>query len=162
MTAPPKVSVVDRTLFLRIVAVYKFVQTTLLAGLGLATMRLVRPETAANFEQWVQDQPVGLVQRWAEWFLNWISGPQSNRVVFLGVGMFAYAALFLAEGIGLWMQKRWAEWLTVIATAALIPPEIYELFHRASAVLFGLLAVNVAVVWLLMKRIQHEIRDQRH
>ncbi len=160
MTVPHHTSVVDRAAFLRVVAVYKFVQTALLIGLGLATMRLVRPETAAAFEQWVQDQPVGFVQRGAERFLVWISGPQSNRVLVLGGAMFAYALLFLVEGIGLWLQRRWAEWLTVIATAALIPPEIYECTVRPSPVLFLLLAVNVCVVWMLVKRLQHELAQQ--
>ena len=36
-----------------------------------------------------------------------------------------YAELFLTEGIGLWLEQRWAEWLTVIITSALIPIEIY-------------------------------------
>lgn len=158
MTAPLKPSVVDRTAFLRIVAIYKFVQTAALAALGLATMRLVRPEVAASFEQWVQDLPVGYVQHVSERFLGWISGgPETRRVLLLGAALFAYAGLFLVEAIGLWMQKRWAEWLTVIATGTLIPPELYECAVHPSVTLFVLLAVNVAVVWLLAKRLQHEL-----
>lgn len=157
MIAPLKPSVVDRTAFLRIVAIYKFVQAVILVGLGLATMRLVRPEVAASFEQWVEGLPVGYLQRVSEQFLGWISGPQSNRVVILGAALFAYAALFLVEAIGLWMQKQWAEWLTVVATAALIPPEIYECIRHPSLTPFILLAVNVCVVWLLAKRLRHEL-----
>ena len=43
-----------------------------------------------------------------------------------------YAAVFAVEGIGLWMQRRWAEWLTVVITASLIPLELWELIHRPS------------------------------
>ena len=161
MSAPHTVSVVDRTAFLRVVAVYKFVQTLLLAGLGLATMRMVKPEVAARVSEWVQDQPVGLVQRSAEAFLTWVSGPQSNRLLFLGVGMLLYAALFLVEAVGLWLQKRWAEWLTIVATGALIPPELYECYAHPKPVLFLLLAANVLVVWLLTKRLQHELKQER-
>ncbi len=157
MTAPAKPSVVDRTAFLRIVAIYKFLQTAILVGLGLATMRLVRPEVAASFEQWVEDLPVGFVQHTSETFLQWISGPQSHRVVLLGGALFAYAGLFLVEAVGLWLQRRWAEWLTVVATGTLIPPEIYECITHPSVTLFILLAVNVCVVWLLAKRLQHEL-----
>jgi uncharacterized membrane protein (DUF2068 family) len=157
MTAPHKPSVVDRTAFLRVVAVYKFAQTMVLVALGLATMRLVRPEVAAAFEQWVLGLPGGYVRHVSERFLDWVTGPESNRAVLLGVALFAYAALFLIEAIGLWMQKRWAEWLTVIATATLIPPEIYECFAHPSVMLFVLLAVNVCVVWLLATRLRHEL-----
>lgn len=157
MTAPLKPSVVDRSAFLRIVAIYKFLQTVILVALGLATMRLVRPEVAASFQEWVQDLPVGYVQHVSEKFLGWISGPATHRVVWLGAALFAYAALFLLEAVGLWMQRRWAEWLTVIATATLIPPEMYECIKHPSPTLFVLLALNVAVVWLLIKRLQHEL-----
>jgi uncharacterized membrane protein (DUF2068 family) len=159
MTAPVKPSVVDRTSFLRVVAVYKFVQTAVLTALGLATLRLVRPEVAAAFEEWVQDLPVGYVQHIAGKFLTWISGPTS-RVVILGVALFAYAALFLLEGVGLWLQRRWAEWLTVVATGALIPPEVYECIVHPSPMLYLLLAVNCCVVWLLAKRLHHELETQ--
>ena len=159
MIAPLKPSVVDRTAFLRVVAVYKFVQTALLTALGLATLRLVRRDAVASFEQWVQDLPVGYVQHVADRFLTWISGP-TNRVMILGAALFAYALLFLVEGVGLWLQRRWAEWLTVIATGLLIPPEIYECIMHPSATLFLLLAVNVCVVWLLAKRLRHELAWQ--
>ncbi len=159
MIAPLKPSVVDRTAFLRVVAVYKFVQTALLTALGLATLRLVRRDAVASFEQWVQDLPVGYVQHVADRFLTWISGP-TNRVMILGAALFAYALLFLVEGVGLWLQRRWAEWLTVIATGLLIPPEIYECIMHPSVTLFLLLAVNVCVVWLLAKRLRHELAWQ--
>lgn len=156
MTAPQKPSVVDRTSFLRIVAMYKFTKTTILIVLGLATMRLVRPDVAAQFEQWVQDLPVGYIQHNLERFLDWISGPGSHRVQILGGGLFTYATLFLVEGVGLWQQRRWAEWLTVVATGTLIPLEIYECVTHPTLIPFVLLVVNLLVVWLLAKRIRHE------
>lgn len=156
MTAPEKPSVVDRTSFLRIVALYKFTKTGILIVLGLATMRLVRPDVAASFEQWVLDLPVGYIQHNLERFVDWISGPGSHRVQLLGAGLFSYATLFLIEGVGLWQQRRWAEWLTVVATGALIPVELYECVTHPTLIPFLLLVVNVAVVWLLAKRLQHE------
>ncbi len=161
MTAPAKSSVVDRTSFLRIVAIYKFTKTTILVVLALATMRLVRPEVSAAFEQWVQDLPVGYIQHISEKFLDWISGPGTHRVAILDAGLFAYATLFLVEGLGLWQQRRWAEWLTVVATGALIPVEIYECFAHPTPIPFVLLLVNVCVVWLLAKRLRHETRAAR-
>ena len=43
----------------------------------------------------------------------------------------AYAAVFAVEGVGLWMRRRWAEWMTTIITASLIPLEVWELIHKA-------------------------------
>jgi uncharacterized membrane protein (DUF2068 family) len=161
MTAPTRKSVADRTAFLRVVAIYKFVQAIGLVGLGLATMRLIRPEVAAKFEQWVQDRPIGMVQNLGESFLTWISGTQSNRLLFLGIALFVYAGLFLVEAVGLWMQRRWAEWLTIVATGLLIPPELYECFTRPKPLVFMILLGNVVIVWLLVVRLRHELRRER-
>jgi len=69
-----------------------------------------------------------------------------------------YAALELVEGIGLWLDQLWAEFLTVIATSLLVPYELYELVRRPSVWKAGGIAVNVAVVgylvWLLRRRLQ--------
>ena len=63
-----------------------------------------------------------------------------NRIRDVGVGSFVYAALFLTEGIGLLMAKRWAEWFSVIITSSLVPFEIYEIYrHPSVAKFFALL-----------------------
>ena len=62
----------------------------------------------------------------------------------------AYAALYATEGVGLWLQKRWAEYLTTIATASLIPFEIWELTRGASATKVAALAINIAIVIYLI------------
>jgi uncharacterized membrane protein (DUF2068 family) len=72
----------------------------------------------------------------------------------LSVGTFFYAGLLLTEGIGLLMRKHWAEYFTVITTAALIPLEVYELVRRFTAVKVGVFVVNVAIVVYLMARLR--------
>jgi uncharacterized membrane protein (DUF2068 family) len=54
------------------------------------------------------------------------------------------------EAVGLWYTKRWAEYLTFIATTVLLPLEIYELTHRVSALKIIGFIVNVAVVVYLL------------
>ena len=44
---------------------------------------------------------------------------------------FVYSGLFFVEGIGLYLEKVWAEFLTIIITSAFIPLEIFEIArHR--------------------------------
>jgi uncharacterized membrane protein (DUF2068 family) len=73
----------------------------------------------------------------------------------IGFVVAAYAVLEGAEAVGLWYQKRWAEYLTFIATTLLLPLEIYELTRRFSGFKIVTLIVNVAVVvyLLLAKRL---------
>jgi uncharacterized membrane protein (DUF2068 family) len=62
----------------------------------------------------------------------------------------AFATMEAAEAIGLWRGRRWAEYLTVVATAALLPLEVHELVTRPSLLKVLTLALNVAVlVWLV-------------
>jgi uncharacterized membrane protein (DUF2068 family) len=60
-----------------------------------------------------------------------------------------YTAVLLTEGIGLWYRKRWAEWLTTLATASLIPFEIAKLFDTQSHhhwAVAGTLLINASIV----------------
>jgi uncharacterized membrane protein (DUF2068 family) len=75
-------------------------------------------------------------------------------VTLFGVAALAYGALELVEGVGLWQRRRWAEWLTVIATSFLIPLELYELVHRPTALKAAGLAVNVAIVIYLLRMVR--------
>jgi uncharacterized membrane protein (DUF2068 family) len=68
----------------------------------------------------------------------------------VGIGLLAYGVLEGVEAVGLWYTKRWAEYLTFIATTVLLPFEIYELAHRVSALKIIGFIINVAVVVYLL------------
>jgi uncharacterized membrane protein (DUF2068 family) len=71
-------------------------------------------------------------------------------------GALGYGALELVEGVGLWLDQLWAEYLTIVATSLLIPVEIYELVRNPSIWKAGGLVVNIAIVaylaWGLWRR----------
>ncbi|MGW1073106.1 DUF2127 domain-containing protein [Streptomyces sp. NPDC002537] len=68
----------------------------------------------------------------------------------VGAVIAAYALLEGVEAVGLWHAKRWAEYLTFIATTVLLVPEIYELTGRVSATKVLTLVINLAVVVYLL------------
>lgn len=72
-----------------------------------------------------------------------------SHTTLLAIGAFAYALLEGTEGVGLAMRKRWAEYLTVVATGALIPFEAYEVVHKVTLFRVGALLLNLAVVGYL-------------
>jgi uncharacterized membrane protein (DUF2068 family) len=80
------------------------------------------------------------------------------RIRLASVASFSYAALFLTEGTGLLMRKRWAEWLTIIATGSLIPFEIYEIVKETTAIRVATLIANIAVVLYLIWRVKTKKR----
>jgi len=70
----------------------------------------------------------------------------------LAIGAITYALLEGTEGVGLAMRRRWAEYLTVIATGILIPYEAYEVVHHVTLFKVGALLLNLAVVGYLAYR----------
>jgi uncharacterized membrane protein (DUF2068 family) len=68
----------------------------------------------------------------------------------LGLITAAYAALEGIEAVGLWRRRRWAEYLTFIATTILLAPEIYELTGRVTVFKILALIINVLVVVYLL------------
>jgi uncharacterized membrane protein (DUF2068 family) len=66
------------------------------------------------------------------------------------LGLLAYATLQLVEGVGLFMLKRWGEYVAVIGTSAFVPLEAYELTHHVTWLKVVALAVNLAAVVYLV------------
>lgn len=79
----------------------------------------------------------------------------SSHLHLLGAVLLAYSAVEGIEALGLWYQRRWAEYLTFLVTTSLLPLEVYEIANRPT--LFKILAfvINVAIVvyLLLAKRL---------
>jgi uncharacterized membrane protein (DUF2068 family) len=71
----------------------------------------------------------------------------------VGLALLAYAALEGLEAVGLWLGKRWAEYLTFVATTILLPLEIYEIVHGGTALkVIGFLINLAVVVYLLFEK----------
>ena len=87
---------------------------------------------------------------------------QAREAVELGIAAFAYAAVFLVEGVGLLLRKRWAEWLTVAVTGSFIPVEVYEMVHRFGAGKVIALVLNIAIVAYLVWHRLGERRSMPH
>src|SRR5258707_9307760 len=131
---------------LRTIAVYKLVKVLLLLALAYGEVRLSDASLAAKLVTWASARPLGLEHDVATRFLEWFSGLSESRLHALRIVTLAYAAVFATEGIGLWMQKRWGEWLTVIITASLIPLEVWELIFRPNVGKAAVLVANTAIV----------------
>ena len=75
-----------------------------------------------------------------------------NHITIIAVAGILYAALEATEGVGLALRRRWAEYLTVIATGVLIPYEAYEVVRHVTLFKVGALLLNLAVVGYLAYR----------
>jgi len=75
---------------------------------------------------------------------------QSGTLRIVALVAAAYAVLEGLEAVGLWLMKRWAEYLTFVATTVLLPLEVYELTKRVSPFKIVALVVNLAIVVYLL------------
>jgi uncharacterized membrane protein (DUF2068 family) len=145
---------------LRLIAVDRIVHFLVLGALGLAVLLVAAHETSLRgayyrvltaLQRGVGGGPVqssGHVGILGE--LDKLFSLQSGRLHLVGAVLLAYAALEATEAIGLWLTRRWAEYLTFLATTILLIPEVYELTHGASALKIIGLAINLAVVVYLL------------
>ena len=131
---------------LRTIALYKLLKVLLLLLAAYGESRLHDASIMANLVRWGSARPSGLEHQVVTQLLEWFSGLSESKVHALRFVTFTYAALFAVEGVGLWMRKRWAEWLTTIITASLIPLEVWELAHRPTFGKAAIVAANVAIV----------------
>jgi uncharacterized membrane protein (DUF2068 family) len=86
----------------------------------------------------------------------------THRLKQISLATFGYSALALTEGIGLMLEKVWAEYLTLCLTVSFLPWELYELARRPNLFRLSLLLINLAVLWYLVwllrrKRVASEI-----
>jgi uncharacterized membrane protein (DUF2068 family) len=93
----------------------------------------------------VQNQKHGIIHS-----LDQLFSLSSGKLRLVGAAIAVYALLEGAEAIGLWFQKRWAEYLTFIVTTSLIPFEVYELSKRVSVFKVIAIVINVAIVVYLL------------
>ncbi len=122
--------------------------------------------------RFIDHEGVTLVMRVAAWLhvepqwqplvrgVQGLANVDLARLQLLDLTCFAYAALYLIQGIGLWFDRWWAEWLTVIMTSLLLPFECYELVKDPRWSVALVLALNLAVVAYLIRRLRQRRRAQ--
>ena len=148
----------SQTRVVRLIALFKLLKGALLIALGVAALKLLHKDVASLVESWVGVLGFDQNSRFVGRALLTAAALTPSRVRELIVGSFLYGGLFLTEGIGLWLLKRWAMWFTVIITGSFLPLEIYELARRPSAGKVGILVVNLVFAVYLARRIRDERR----
>jgi uncharacterized membrane protein (DUF2068 family) len=144
----PRAESYPRTLYL--IAAFKLVKGLLLVAVGVGAHRYLHRNAALDVYQWANTFRVDSGNRYVHALLKRFANLDPKTLRELSVGTFLYAALFLTEGTGLLLRKRWAEYFTTIVTCSFIPLEVYELVRRATSVKGIVLALNAAVVVYLI------------
>lgn len=139
---------------LYLIGAFKLVKVALLIVVGIGLLHFVHRDAAPALERGAELIRIDPQGHYARTAIAKIGGLGATREELLGLGTFAYAAVFATEGIGLIMRRRWAEWFTVIVTGSFVPFEIYEIAKEAHPIRIVLLIANLAIVAYLIWRLK--------
>ncbi len=141
---------------LRLIAIDRAFHFVVLTLLGIVVLILAANQKAArgDFERVLAALQGGVVQTRGHvgilGELDKLFSLRSRTLYAVGIALLAYGLLEGIEAVGLWLAKRWAEYLTLIATALLLPLEVYEIVNRISILKLITIAINLAIViWLV-------------
>jgi uncharacterized membrane protein (DUF2068 family) len=144
---------------LRLIAIDRAFHFVVLAALGAlvlvfatdrATLRATFYKVIADLQGGVAaDQSHATHGLWHE--INNAFTTSSSHLHLVGVVLLAYGAIEGVEAIGLWYQRRWAEYLTFLVTTSLLPLEVYEIVNHPTPFKILAFVINVAVVVYLLQ-----------
>lgn len=152
----------NEAIVMRLIALNKALHA-LAFSLLAATLLLVRSNFSAlqslsgrildALQGSLDDTGQGASHSWLGDHLQSVLHLRQHTVVVLTSLALTYAAVEWTEAVGLWLERRWAEYLTVLATAGFLPLEIHELLARVTVLRVAALVVNVVLlVWLVWKK----------
>src|ERR1700686_1432843 len=113
--------------YLKLIALFKIFKGVLLFLLGFSLLFLHgRPAWLDQISDWTEDQLLLHHTKAVVFLLGKLQDILAGGGALRATGFLAlfYCAVLLTEGIGVYLQKRWAELLMIFATGALIPLEI--------------------------------------
>lgn len=152
---PHKVDVTwPRNKGLWLISLYKIVKGTLFIAAAAGMLSLLHKEVAVEVERWLRFLRVDPDNHFINKMLTALELVTDQKLRWISAGTFLYACLTLTEGIGLSLGRRWAEYLTVVATTLFIPIEVFEIFHHFTWIKIAVFCANVAMVIYLAYRIK--------
>lgn len=139
---------------LEVIALFKMFKAAALILAGLGALGLLNAGRLDALQDWLEQLSLieghHLAAALAGKGLTVLEAATPRDLVVAALGSFLYAAVFLIEGIGLWRCKRWAEYMTVVVTASLLPIEVIAVARHVTFVRVGAVLLNIAVVGYLV------------
>src|SRR5256714_14624291 len=157
-----------RVRYLKVIALFKIFKGLLLFALGFSLLFLhARPAWLDQISDWTDDQVLLHHSKAVTFLLNKLQEALAGGALrATGILALFYCAVLFTEGIGVYMQKRWAEFLMIFATGALIPLEIRHIwhrliFHRPALVPVIILLANCFIVWFLYMVLRRDKAEEK-
>jgi uncharacterized membrane protein (DUF2068 family) len=145
---------------LLLIAVYKLLHALLFIAIGIGAHRLLHKDIADQIDLLARHLRFNPESRLVNFLLekaSLLNDPVLRRIGFVA---YCYAAIGLAEGIGLYLEKAWGEFLTLAITASFLPWELFEMFRRLTWFHVGLFTINILVFVYLLRLVLDRARQR--
>ena len=145
---------------LLLIAIYKFLHALFFIGIGIGAHRLLHKHLADEIDLFARHLRFNPESRLVNFLLekaSLINDPVLRRIGFFA---YCYAAVTLVEGVGLYLEKAWGEFLTLAITASFLPWELFEIFRHITWIRVGLFAINILVFVYLLKIVVDRARHR--
>ena len=139
---------------LRLIAIERGIRAILLIGVGLIIVTHLKSDWSRTLTDFTRQIGLDARHNAVGHFISKAGALSLNRRIEYAVVAIAYGILEGVESYGLWTRRRWAEYLTIVATALLLIPEIDELVKRPTALKAAAFVVNLAIVIYLIVRVR--------
>jgi uncharacterized membrane protein (DUF2068 family) len=146
---------------LMLIAAYKLIQALLFAAVGVGAVRLMHKDVGDVLSRLVDHLRFNPESRLVNFILDKASLVNDPLLRRIGAAAFSYAGLGILEGTGLYLEKRWGEYLTLLITASFLPWEIFEVMRRVTWFRAGLLTANVLVFLYLLLLVAKRNRGKK-
>jgi uncharacterized membrane protein (DUF2068 family) len=143
------------------IGIFKLLQGLLFVLVGIGAIRLLHRDLMQIAEHFILAMRFDPEGRFVNLVMDKLALIDSHRLKQISVAIFAVASLDLVEGIGLVLEKAWAEYVTLVLTASFLPWEFFEIVRRATWIRATLLGINLAVVIYLVYYVQARMRERR-
>src|SRR5207247_7359139 len=147
-----------RVRYLKLIALFKIAKGLLALVLGVSLLFLnSRTHWLDAISDWTADELLLIHSKVVLYLLNKLQTVVANgQLRAPGLLALFYSVVLFTEGIGVYLQKRWAEFLMVFATGALIPLEVRHIYYRPSFAAVIILAANCFIVWFLYRVLKRQ------
>ena len=148
---PARTGPKSRNRYLLLIAVYKFLHALLFFAIGMGAHHLLHKDIADQIDLLARHLRFNPESHLVNFILDKAALLNDPLLLRIGFVAYCYATVTLIEGIGLYLEKAWGEFLTLAITASFLPWEIFEIFRRITWFRAGLLTINILVFFYLLR-----------
>jgi uncharacterized membrane protein (DUF2068 family) len=145
-----------------VIGSFKLLKGVLFVLLGIGALKLLHRDIVDLLTRWLIDWHFDPESRFVNLVLDKAALIDAHRLKQISIAIFCYAGLDFIEGVGLVLEKIWAEYLTLILTASFLPWEFFEILRHPTWVKAVLTLVNILVVAYLIFYVQRNLRKRRN